>query len=334
MYSIRLWFLCISVILFSIFTACKQDAADAKDTQSADTTGGVSADTAVAVNLNSPVAHEEVLLRLKPAVGAVFVVENASSFSSDETMDTLRIKASSSKWIKAKLVVKESTDKLVKLEFTVTDARKTVKDDSGTLNYSYGKPMSNPEDETNRKIEDCLVNAPLTLLMSPKGESTDVEGYEKIVKKVKDIVGAQVPDQMIAANIGSPTDNLEYYFVNYPDSAVKIGETWSFDAPSVLQGVPITLSTTYTLADRNDGISYINFNTVVSVDKSQLPPEMASEVDKIKFKAGLSGTGQIDEETGWPIIMKVHQFMQVSDTYQGMSTSSKQEGNTTIRWIK
>ena len=334
MHSFRQWLLLIPVCLFSIFSACKQDQADDKDTQSADTADVQNGDTAVAVNLNSPVADEEVLLRLKPAVGTVFIVENSSNFSSDETMDTLRIKASSTKWIKAKLVVKESTEELVKLEFTVTDARKTVKDDSGTLTYNYGKPMSNPDDETNRKIEDCLVNAPLTLLMSPKGESTDVEGYEKIIKKIKDIVGAQVPEQMIAANVGSPTDNLEYYFVNYPDNPVKIGDTWSFDAPSVLQGVPIILATTYTLADRKEGVAYINFNTVVSVDKSQLPPEMAAEVDKIKFNAGLNGTGQIDEATGWPIVMKVHQYMQVSDSYQGMSTSSKQDGNTTIRWVK
>lgn len=324
----------LSLVVVLFFAACKKTTTEDKDTQTTDTPVPSATDTAVAVNMDSPMADEAILLRLQPEAGVVYIVENNSAFSSDETMDTMRIKATSTKWIKSKLVVKGMEEEAVKLEFTITDARKTVKDDSGTLSYRYGKAMSNPDDETNRKVEDCMVNSPLTLLITPRGESTDVRGYDEIIKKVKAIVGAQVPDQMIMANIGSPTDNLEYFFVNYPENPVKIGDTWSFDAPSVLQGVPILLATTYTLADRKDGVAFINFNTTVRVDKSQLPPEMAAEVDKIKFNAGIKGTGQIEEKTGFPLLMQINQFMEVNDTYQGITTSSKQTGSSTIKVVK
>lgn len=321
------------MITVLFIAACKQSSPDDKDTQS-DAGAATASDTAVAVNLNSPIADDTIVLRLMPAAGTVYIVENNSTFNSDESMDTLRYKASSTKWVKSKLTIKEVRDNAVKLEYTLTDVRKTVKDDSGTLQYQYGKPMTDPVDERNRLVEDCMVNSPLILLMNNRGESTDVQGYEAIVKKVKTVVGSEVPDNVIMANMGSPTDNLEYYFINYPEKAVKIGDTWSFDAPSMLQGVPILLSTTYTLADRKDGVAYINFNTVVTVDKSQLPAEMAAEVDKINFHAGIKGTGEIEEKTGWPIVMKISQSMNVSDNFQGVATSSKQSGSTTIRWVK
>ncbi len=321
------------MITVLFIAACKQSSPDDKDTQS-DAGAATASDTAVAVNLNSPIADDTIVLRLMPAAGTVYIVENNSTFNSDESMDTLRYKASSTKWVKSKLTIKEVKDNAVKLEYTLTDVRKTVKDDSGTLQYQYGKPMTDPVDERNRLVEDCMVNSPLILLMNNRGESTDVQGYEAIVKKVKTVVGSEVPDNVIMANMGSPTDNLEYYFINYPEKAVKIGDTWSFDAPSMLQGVPILLSTTYTLADRKDGVAYINFNTVVTVDKSQLPAEMAAEVDKINFHAGIKGTGEIEEKTGWPIVMKISQSMNVSDNFQGVATSSKQSGSTTIRWVK
>ncbi|HMX03465.1 MAG TPA: DUF6263 family protein [Chitinophagales bacterium] len=318
--------------LFS--TSCNKSSSGDKDNQSADTIVAASNDTAIAINLESPVADERVLLRFMPEEGKTIYIENNTTFASDESVDTMRIKANSTKYVKAKLVVKGKEKEGYAIDLTLVDVHKTVKDDSGTINYQYNKPMTNPEDEMDRKVEDCMVNSTLTLIMTEQGENIDVRGYEAIIKKVKAIVGAQVPDQYIAANIGSPTDNLEYFFISYPDSAVKIGDTWDVEVPSVMQGVPITLKTVFALADRRDGIAYINFNTVASVDKSKLPPEMAAEVDKIHFNAGVKGTGEIFENTGWPRLMKFTQYLDVSDSYQGHATSSKQTGVSTIRIVQ
>jgi len=331
---IYLSFIAIATLFF--LAACKDDKADdpADPKELSSDTTKLFNDTAIAVNLDNPVADEELNLRLRPAKGATFKIEIKSNFLSDESMDTIHMKANASKYALGKAVVKESSASEVRLEFTLTDARKTLKSDSGTLEYQFGKPVKDAAYENNRKVEDCLVGTPVTLVFTPLGENTDVLGYEVILKKIKDIVGAQVPDQMIAANVGSPADNLEYYIINYPEKPVRIGDTWENVSPSVLQGVPITLKTVYTLADRKEGVAFVNFTTHVSVDKSQLPPEMAAEVDKISFKAGINGTGQIEEVSGWPIQMQVKQYMQVSDTYQGVSTASKQNGTTTIRWIR
>lgn len=327
----------ISFALVTAFNACKQDNSKDTDKESSDLTTATTSetlDTAFEVNLNNPLADEAITLRLNPPKGTVYWIETTASFTSDERMDTLRMKGNSSKWVKSKLVVKDNNEKQVIFEYMLTDERKNVKNDSMQLTYQYGKPNSNPDQEIDRKIEDCLINSPLTLKLDKFGTGSDVQGYEAILKKVKAIVGENMPDQLIASNLGSPTENVEYFFITYPEKALKIGDTWTQETPSIMQGVPITLYTTYTLADRKDGVAYINFTTAISVDKSKLPSDFAAEVDKIKFDAWIKGAGQINESTGFPIVMQVTQAMEVNDDYQGVKTHSKQSGTTTIRLIQ
>ena len=337
MLSYKHLLLVCSIATCSMFTACKQETVkdtDKEHVDSLEALNGGPIDTAVAINMNSPNADESILLRLNPEKGATYTIETSASFFSDESMDTFRMRGNSTKWVKSTLLVKSNDADKVIFEYTLTDARKTVKSDSGTLNYAYGKAMADPNKDIDRKIEDCLMQSPLTLTLDKFGTGSDVDGYELILKKVKAIVGPNVPDQVIAANLGSPTENVEYLFITYPEQAVKIGDTWKNDLPSIMQGVPIILSTTYTLADRRDGVAYLNFETAISVDKSQLPAEMAAEVDNIKFNAWIKGTGQVDEKTGFPFLMQVKQSMEVRDSYQGVDTHSKQSGTTTIKLIK
>ena len=218
-----------------------------------------------------------------------------------------------------------------KISFTLTDARKSIKDDSSSIEYTYGKALTDPAADVDRQIEDCMVNTPLTLFITSTGEGTDIQGYENIIQKVKAIVGADVPDEYIANSIGTPTDNLENYFVFYPDTAVKIGDTWNISTNSNLQGLPIILTNTYTLADRKDGIAFINFNTVVKIDKTQLPADVVAQMANMQFTAFVKGTGQIDEKTGFPIVMRISQSMDMKDSFEGHTTVSKQSSSSVIR---
>lgn len=326
-----------SLVLITLFNACKKESTKDKDTESSNSTTestSMNADTAFEINMDNPLADETITLRLNPPKGTVYWIETTASFTSDERIDTMRMKGSSTKWVKSKLTVKENQNDQVIFDYVLTDERKNIKNDSIQLVYQYGKSVSDPDQEINRKIEDCLMNSSLTLTLDKFGTDSNVEGYDAIIKKVKAIVGNDMPDQLIAANLGSPTENIEYFFINYPDRAIKIGDTWSKEMPSVLQGVPISLYTTYTLADRKDGVAYINFTTKVAVDKSKLPSDFAAEVDNIKFDAWMKGVGQINESTGFPIIMQVTQSMEANDDYQGVKTYSKQSGSTTVKLIQ
>ena len=317
-----------------IFACNKKTVSDEEEKTKTDSIALAENDTALTVNYDSKIADEKIILKFKPEIGKTYFVENNSNYTSFQSMDTMKMNATSIKYGKVKLQVMSVENEIYKIGFTLIDARKSIKDDSSSIEYTYGKALSDPAADVDRQIEDCMVNTPLTLYLNSNGEGTDIQGYENIINKIKAIVGADVPDEYIANSVGTPTDNLENYFVYYPDTAVKIGDTWNISTNSALQGLPIVLTNTYTLADRKDGVAYINFNTVVTIDKKQLPAEVIAQMANLKFTAYVKGTGQIDEKTGWPTVMRVSQGMEMKDTFEGRATTSKQTSSSVIRRVE
>ncbi len=327
--SIIFFLLCVIIVACNDKSVSDKEATDKKGSLSL-----TQNDTAVVVNYNSDIANDKILLKFQPEIGKTYYVENNSNYTSFQSMDTMKMKATSIKYGKVKLQIMGLEKDQYKIGFTLTDARKSIKDDSSSIEYTYGKALTDPAADVDRQIEDCMVNTPLILFITSKGEGTDIQGYENIIQKVKAIVGADVPDEYIANSIGTPTDNLENYFVFYPDTAVKIGDTWNITTNSNLQGLPITLTNTYTLADRKDGIAFINFNTVVKIDKKQLPADVLTQMANMQFSAYVKGTGQIEEKTGFPIIMRVSQGMDMKDSFEGHTTVSKQTSSSVIRRVE
>lgn len=332
---------CSFIFIFTIsLIACnkKAPAADQNNVNSNDSLTLSEGDTSILINYSSPDADEKILIKFQPEIGKTYYVTNNSTYTSFQSRDTMKSTAVSKKYSKMKLSVLGIEKDQYKIEFTIVDARKSIKGDSISIDYTYGKALADPAADIDRKIEDCMVNTPLTIFMNSSGVGTDILGYEKIIEKVRAIIKAEapadfkeIPDQYIASQIGAPTDNLENFFIAYPDTAVKIGDTWHITNNTVLQGVPIILTNNYTLADRKDGILYINFNTDIIIDKKQIPENILSQMGNMKFTAYVKGTGEIEEKTGWPLIMKISQGMELSDSFDGHTESSKQTNTGIIR---
>lgn len=325
-------------ILYVAFTACKNGNGDAGEKETTDSLGIAKSDTATVINLESPVAEEKILLRFQPAASTTYYFNNNSSYTAIRKMDTLEMKALSTKYAKIKMQVLSAEKGNIKIDFSLLDARKTIKDDSSTIDYQYGKSMTDPGQDIDRQLEDCLVNSPVTIFMNEKGEAVDMQGYEGIIAKMKVILekatGRSVPDEYIAQQMSLPTENIDNLFIVFPDTAVRIGESWEYVANSALQGMPITITSKYTLADRKDGIAYINLSSVVSIDKSQLTKEILDQMVNLKVTSYMNGTIQIEEKTGWPQKMKLSQLVEIKDSYQGQATYSKETGSTTISLIQ
>ena len=124
-----------------VFTACKKNVSDDKDKTLNDTTATTSNDTSVSINLNSPVADEKILLRFQPVVGTTYIVESNVNSTMSEAQDTFKISYKSNKFGKVSLRIlsKENTD--YKMEFILKDVRETIKADTSTIEYKYGKAL-------------------------------------------------------------------------------------------------------------------------------------------------------------------------------------------------
>lgn len=336
MYNNNKYLLLLVLLTGTLIFGCKKNVSDDKDKTLNDSTGITEMDTIVEVNLDNPIAQEKILLRFQPEVGKTYVIENNGSLSMSESQDSLNISYKSNKYGKMQMRVLSKDQENYKIEFTLIDVREVIKSDTSTIEYKYGKALADPNMDLNRKIEDCLVNAPLTITMSPMGVALDIQGYEKILAKVKALLppNQNVPDQYLAANLGTPTENLENYFINYPDSAIQIGDTWTEVTASQMQGVPILLTNTYTLADRKNGVAYINFRTNIEMDEKQIPAEVMAQMTNVKFIAYINGVTEVEEKTGWPKVVRVSQGVDLSDKFEGHTTSSKQTSSSVIKWIQ
>lgn len=327
------------IIIIASFSACKnRNSTEEPKKAAADSLGISHADTAISINLENPVASQKILLRFQPPVSSTYYFNNNSSYTATRRMDTLEMKALSSKFVKMKMTVESIEKGNTKINFVLLDVKKTIKDDSATVNYQSGQAMTDPGQDIDRQLEDCLVNSPIILSMNEKGEVADMQGYENIIAKMKTILekatGKSVPDEYIAQQMSLPTENIDNLFIVFPDTAVQIGETWQYVANSALQGMPIVITSKYTLADRKDGIAYINLSAAISIDKSQLTKEILDQMTNLKVTSYMNGTLQVDEKTGWPQQMKLSQFVEIKDSYQGQSTYSKETGSTTISLIR
>jgi hypothetical protein len=325
----------VALLLFAT-TACRENESKGDGPKpTADSTSIIAADTVADINLDHPDAQEKLLLVFNPEPGKTYYYTNTSSYLAYSKQDSFEMKANSSKSVKMKMHVKEKNkeDQFI-IEFTLTDVAKTIKSDSARLDYQYGKAMTDKEQDIDRRIEDCLVNSPIILTMNTSGEALDMSGYEVIIAKMKAIIetesGQKVPDEYIAQQMSLPTENIDNLFIMFPDTAVRIGESWDFISNSELQGMPILIESTYILADRKDGVATINLSSIVSVDKSRLPKEIVEQMGNLKVNSHMNGFIRIEEKTGWPVYMKLSQFVEISDSYMGINTYSRETGNTMI----
>ena len=327
-------YIAVVSFLFSA-AACKNNKSVASAERPAgDSLSVVTADTVLSVNYDNPAAKEKILLRFNPEIGKTYFITNNSNYNALQARDSDKINSTSKEYAKISLKVLGKTNDVFKMEFTLTDSHKTATNDSASIEYQYGKALADPEADTERMIEDCMVNTPMTIYLTSRGESAGVDGYDAIIDKVKKIVGTEIPDQYLAQEVGTPTDNIENYFIVYPDTAIRIGDTWNYVINTNFSGVPIVLTNLYTLADRKDGKAIININSRVQIDTGKLAPEMAAQMTSLKFNAYIKGTGEIDEKTGWPTIMRLSQGMNMSDAYQGHNMKTSQSNSTVIRLVE
>jgi hypothetical protein len=64
-------------------------------------------------------------------------------------------------------------------------------------------------------------------------------------------------------------------------------------------GFPLVVSTTYTLAERKDGVATLNVEATLKSNPDGKPMEMGPMTIKHELKGTQKGTITIDEATGW-----------------------------------
>jgi hypothetical protein len=192
-----------------------------------------------------------------------------------------------------KVTVGDNTiDMVITMGMDATFAVKEVdKEGLHTVDFTYDRikmKMTGPLEvdyDSDNKDEDPgplaksfagLAGQTITMKIDRQAKVKDVQGFEKIAERMG------VPKKQF----DSQRDQMMQMIAPLPGKPVGIGDSW--EGTMKLSGdpnLPITLTATYTLADRKDGDAIINLTGKLASDKG--------------LTGTLSGTMRVEEKTGW-----------------------------------
>ena len=322
---------CAAIVIIFLSAGCKKKAqvdeqpaaADSSAVQDVDTSGHFSV-----VPLESQ--SDSIVLLFNPQLNKTYKIYNGSDFVISESDSTVTMSATSKMEGNFKLTIKSKDDAGNSIiELVETNAKETAESGGEKSEYISGQAATNPDDEFMRRIMDCMINSPVSLTMNKYSEIISSSGVEEIQKKMQQVLGDSIPVE--AVQIGDPSETIQNSFIIYPEKKVMIGDTWSKEVHTNMQGAPLLIKNKYTVKDRKDGIVYITISASVVLDKNEIPKEVLSQPDMPTISGSIKGEIQVEESTGWPISSVTQQFIQTKQSVYGQSVVTNMRGTVTIR---
>jgi hypothetical protein len=161
-----------------------------------------------------------------------------------------------------------------------------------------------------QKALDTLKGQTFTMQVSRFGEVLNVNGADAIAGKLADAYDgpAHIPATEMKSSIreeygdAAMLQQMKLVFLKSPDKALNAGDTWEEKTTINNMEMPVEVTSTLTVGERNAGILPLNIANQFSVDFSNGPmgKVIASGNASSTLSGQGSGTAEFEEATGWP----------------------------------
>ena len=169
------------------------------------------------------------------------------------------------------------------------------------------------EIDTDSKIQDDLLNnmmrrilnKPLNLVISKKGELKEISGIESLMNGLFE--GSEIDEnqmehirQLLQKNMGEESlrQNFSQFFCNYPEKQVRLGETWKVNYQIEQAEIAFGFSGTGKLVEATPRTFLVRIegklNTTHLMDN-------ADKEQSFLMDGSLVSEFTIDRKTGWPL---------------------------------
>lgn len=212
---------------------------------------------------------------------------------------------------------------------------------SGNESIAYDTDLARPKDTQvaiNWIIYKAVIGQNFHLIMNNKGKVVSVTGLDKIVSNVMTKVKPefkpeeqkQIKDML---DYSLSTESIKSQFEEslniFPDKSLKVGEKWE-DNQNISEGpVKGQANVTRTFKEIKDGKATIEVKGVQNVSGSQMNPQSGISA-QMKNKATLSGTVDLDFETGWIKKAKITKSESMTTVYSKDDQKETETGTQTI----
>jgi hypothetical protein len=150
-----------------------------------------------------------------------------------------------------------------------------------------------------------VVGKSYTVTMTPAGEIVKMEGVDALIETM---VGALPDDEEIRASMRESLghqfgeDALKELLANitapFPGKPVAVGDSWTQKVTHT-RGMPRITETTYTLAERSNGVATVKVNATMKPDPDAEPVKSGPMSMRHTVEGTETGTYKLDEATGF-----------------------------------
>jgi len=261
---------------------------------------------ALLVGAIAPADAQEITLRLRPEEGRTYRLLSVNDIEArqsimGQTMDNHQVMTG----VMAYEILSVNSDGQASVRVTYESMKLQQDGPMGRIEYDSSDP---PEvmDEATRAYS-VMVGKTFHMKLNADGSVSEVEGMDALMDELlSDMPGSEVLPGMME----DIRDSMEGIFdekmfetglggISFPVRGLSIGDSWT--ATSAAQGlVPISLTTTWTLSDRRDGVAHLDVRSVVGKGEPEMikmgPMSMTYDMSGESL-----GTAQVDETSGWMI---------------------------------
>ncbi|MBN1788566.1 MAG: hypothetical protein JW806_09270 [Sedimentisphaerales bacterium] len=237
---------------------------------------------------------------------------------------------------------------MMDVEVTYKSMKMTMDGPMGHIEIDSGnlKPVdsNNPAAQMMAGMFSAIAGTKLQMKVSPTGQTSDIQGLEKMFNKIQEKAGLQsqmakeFAEQMFGEEqMKQMSGNM---FGVFPGKPVDIGDTWD-DTLDLDVGFPMDVKTTYTLKDVKKGSAYIDAIAKMEMGDTAKPIDMGPTKASFQMSGTMSMASLVNEKTGLTeksnmtmnfegvTKMEANEYMP-----QGMTMPMKITGEATVELIK
>lgn len=152
----------------------------------------------------------------------------------------------------------------------------------------------------------AMLGAEFILKLTKAGKVESITGVEEMMGKIVNGMGAMEPAQKAALEQSlkkmmsneAMAETIERAMNIYPTTPVKIGDSWK-QQMEVAIGMPMLVSTTYTLKSITNGVANLDIQSTISNNANAKPMEMMGMEMAYNLSGTQKGTMKVNIIDGW-----------------------------------
>ena len=242
-------------------------------------------------------AQESVKLRFQPKIGSSLYTEMKMDMNMDMQIKEQSINTKMLMAFGIDMKTKSRANDVNEVDFIFDKI--TMNISNPMMNGNYNSEIENQADPFSQKMQESfkdLLKKPINMKISTLGALTEPVDFQKLFPTLPTDKSAELKEQM------------NNQFIQFPEKAVKVGDSWLASSPMAQIGV---MELTYTVKSITKDV--VNL-TVVGIAK---PNAKKSEL-QLKETA-ISGSATVDKKTGETLDSKLVMKLKMSVNAKGQS---------------